>query len=62
MAAGGFDAGSSSLDSAELYWPPGLPTGRMMVSPTLLDYGSPFLGGEYTKHFTIENVGTGPLR
>ncbi|MBI5481775.1 MAG: choice-of-anchor D domain-containing protein [Deltaproteobacteria bacterium] len=61
LVAGGYDYASRSVGSAELFWPPGLPAGRMMVSPTLLDYGRPMLGGEYTLGFEITNVGTGPL-
>jgi hypothetical protein len=34
---------------------------KMLVSPTLLDFGSPYLGGEYAKSFTIANVGGSPL-
>jgi hypothetical protein len=34
---------------------------EMLVSPTLLDFGSPYVGGEYVKSFTIANVGVADL-
>ncbi|MBI5478916.1 MAG: choice-of-anchor D domain-containing protein, partial [Deltaproteobacteria bacterium] len=34
---------------------------KMLVSPTLLDFGSPYVGGEYVKTFTIANVGVADL-
>jgi hypothetical protein len=36
-------------------------TPKMMVSPTLLDFGNAYIGGEFTKTYTIGNVGTAPL-
>jgi hypothetical protein len=37
------------------------PPPKMMVSPTMLDFGSPYIGGEYAKTFTIANVGVADL-
>jgi hypothetical protein len=34
---------------------------KMLVSPTLLDFGNAYVGGEFTKQFTIGNVGTSVL-
>jgi hypothetical protein len=34
---------------------------KMLVSPTLLDFGNAYVGGEFTKTFTIANVGQGTL-
>ncbi|MBI5481377.1 MAG: choice-of-anchor D domain-containing protein, partial [Deltaproteobacteria bacterium] len=34
---------------------------KMQVNPTLLDFGSPIVGAEYTKTFTIANVGGSQL-
>jgi hypothetical protein len=36
-------------------------TGTMVVSPLLLDFGNPLLGGEYTQTFTIANTGGAAL-
>ncbi|HEY3358711.1 MAG TPA: choice-of-anchor D domain-containing protein [Polyangia bacterium] len=35
--------------------------GKMQVDPPVLDFGSPVVGGEYTKAFTIANVGGSPI-
>ena len=37
------------------------PPAKMLVSPTVLDFGSPYVGGEYVKTFTIANVGVADL-
>ncbi|HEY3358551.1 MAG TPA: choice-of-anchor D domain-containing protein [Polyangia bacterium] len=54
---GGYCQGQSLVDAAVDQ--AAIP--KMLVSPTVLDYGSPVIGAEYTKVFSIANVGSGPL-
>ncbi|MBI5478167.1 MAG: choice-of-anchor D domain-containing protein [Deltaproteobacteria bacterium] len=54
---GGFCQATTPVDAG-----PDTPqTPKMLVSPTLLDFGNAYVGGEFTKSFTIGNVGGATL-